>query len=72
MIRADYLMKNQLNNDNILVFLEKESDDIYFCKSLIVEKKTDYSKNQPNWTLLFKKKIDSISGVEIVLYNRIN
>lgn len=56
LIQADYFLKNKLKDKSVYVFLSAKSDD--------------YTKNQPKWALLFKKKIDLISGTEIVLYDR--
>lgn len=30
----------------------------------------DYTKNQASWTLLYKKKIDRLTGKERILYNK--
>ena len=56
MISADYLMKNNMEENNLYLFLSHSSDDKYFCKSFFPEKKKDYTKNQASWTLLYKKK----------------
>lgn len=70
LIQADYLMKNQVEDKSAFIFLSNEKEDIYFCRSFFTEGKMDYSKNQPSWTLLYKKKIDLVSQTEIVLYDR--
>lgn len=72
MIEADYLMENYMENKNLFLFLSNESDDNYFCRSFFPENKMDYTKNQTSWTLLFKKKINLITGVETILYNKID
>ena len=71
MISADYLMKNNIEENNLYLFLSHSSDDKYFCKSFFPEKKKDYTKNQASWTLLYKKKCNISTGKEIILYDRL-
>ena len=71
MIEADYLMENNVESRNLFLFLSNDEGDNYFCRSFFPEEKMDYSKNQASWTLLYKKKIDLSTRIEIVLYNRI-
>jgi hypothetical protein len=71
MIEADYLMKTPVFNRNVYVFLSKNKDDQYFCRSFFPEAKRDYTKNQASWTLLYKKKMDKSTGREIILYNKL-
>ena len=70
MIEADYLMKNNMENRNLYLFLSNSKEDNYYCRSFFPEDKKDYTKNQAFWTLLYKKKIDLKSQTEIVLYDR--
>lgn len=70
MIDADYLMKNGLESRNVFLFLSKNVDDTYFCRSFFPEDKMDYTRNQASWTLLYKRKINKETGEDIVLYNR--
>ena len=71
MIRADYLMKNRLIDKNIFIFLSKDKNDTYFCRSFFPETKRDYAKNQASWTLLYKEKIKRSTGQSVVLYDRL-
>lgn len=71
MIEADYLMENNMESRNLLLFLSNGAGNKYFCRSFFPEEKMDYSKNQASWTLLYKKKIDLPTGSEIVLYNKL-
>lgn len=71
MIQADYLMKNKVLNSNIFLFLSQGRDEKFFCRSFFPETKKDYTINQSAWTLVYKKKIDIVSGEEIVLYNHL-
>lgn len=40
------------------------------CRSFFPMEQLDYTRNQPSYTLLKKIKIDTISGVGIVQYDR--
>lgn len=71
LIEADYLMKNTMENRNLFLFLSENSGGKFFCRSFFPEEKMDYTRNQASWTLLFKKKIDLISGTEKILYDRL-
>ena len=71
MIRADYLMKNRLIDKNVFIFLSKDKNDTYFCRSFFPETKRDYTKNQASWTLLYKEKIKRSTGQSVVLYDRL-
>lgn len=71
-IEADYLMRNQIENQRIFIFLSQNRDEKYFCRSFFPQERFDYSKNQPLWTLLYKKKVRITTGEEIILYNRMS
>lgn len=71
MIDADYLMKNNLEDKKLYLFLSQDSDDNYFCRSFFPEEKKDYTRNQASWTMLYKKKCDIRTGEEILLYDRL-
>lgn len=73
MIQADYLLKNQILDKNVFLFLAKNKEtDYYFCRSFFPENKMDYTKNQALWTLLYKKKIRLSTGEETILYDRLS
>ena len=71
MIDADYLMKNNMEDRNLYLFLSQGSDDRYFCRSFFPEQKMDYTKNQASWTMLYKKKRNLSTDEEMVLYDRL-
>lgn len=71
MIDADYLMKNNMEDRNLYLFLSQGSDDRYFCRSFFPEQKKDYTKNQASWTMLYKKKRNLSTDEEMVLYDRL-
>lgn len=70
MIEADYLMRNQIENQRMFIFLSKNKEEHYFCRSFFPQERVDYSKNQPLWTLLYKKKVRISTGEERILYHR--
>ena len=71
MIDADYLMKNNMEERNLYLFLSHGVDDKYFCRSFFPEEKKDYTRNQASWTMLYKKKCNMSTGEEIILYDRL-
>ena len=71
MIDADYLMKNNMEERNLYLFLSKGTDDKYFCRSFFPEGKKDYTKKQASWKMLYKKKYNLSTGEEMVLYDRL-
>lgn len=71
-IKADYIMKNQAERENIFLFLAANKEKgRYFCRSFFPQDKMDYTKNQASWTLLYKKKTDLKTGEERILYDRL-
>ncbi len=71
MIKADYLMKNRLVDKDVFIFLSKDKNGTYFCRSFFPETNRDYSKNQASWTLLYKEKLKKSTGQSAVLYDRL-
>lgn len=71
MIQADFLMKNKIQNRNVFIFLSKNHDDRYFCRSFFPETTYDYTKNQASWTLLYKEKINLSESQKTILYDRL-
>ena len=71
-IEADFLLKNAINQIPVFVFLSKDKNEKYFCKSFFTDTKKDYAERQTKWTVLFKKKIIKSSNTETVLYKHKN
>lgn len=71
LIRAEYLIKSNINKENIYVFLAKDKEEHYFCRSFFPETNYDYTKNQASWTLLYKEKINHVRNEHLILYNRL-
>ena len=71
MIQADFLMKNKIRDRNVFLFLSKNHDDRYFCRSFFPETTHDYTKNQASWTLLYKEKINLSKNQTTILYDRL-
>lgn len=72
LIEADYLLSTPLQGNDIYLFLAyNDSSDSYFCRSFFPKEKTDYSKGQAIYTLLYKEKIYIPTGETIIQYNRL-
>lgn len=71
-IEADFLLRNEINKVPIFVFLSKDKNEKYFCKTFFPQGKKDYTERQTKWTVLFKKKIVKSTNTETVLYKNKN
>ena len=71
-IEADFLLRNEINKVPIFVFLSKDKNEKYFCKTFFPQEKKDYTERQIKWTVLFKKKIVKSTNTETVLYKNKN
>lgn len=69
-ISADFLLKNNNFEEITYLFLARKLEDNYCCKSFFPDNKHDYTYNQTSWTLLYKKKIDTTTNEEKILYIR--
>ena len=67
-IEADFLLRNEINKVPIFVFLSKDQNKKYFCKTFFPQGKKNYTERQTKWTVLFKKKIVKSTNTETVLY----
>ncbi len=69
-IKAEYLLENKIVDRNVFLFLDKNRDEKYFCRSFFPQDWKDYTRGQQKWTLLYKEKI--ISGKKEILYRHKN
>ncbi len=71
-IQADFLMKNEIKSRNVFTFLSQNlQTGKYYCRSFFPQLDKDYSLGQTNWTLLYKKKIQKSTGLQTVLYDKL-
>ena len=72
-IDGDFLLKMGDGAALRLSFLFIDQDDcgVYFCRSFFPMERTDYSKNQMQYTLLKKEKINLDTGEMIVQYDHL-
>lgn len=57
--------------DISFLFLDKTAQGIYYCRSFFPMDRTDYTKEQMQYTLLKKEKIDIRTGAVKVQYDRL-
>lgn len=69
-IKADFLLSNKIYNKVVYLFLSKDKE-FYFCRSFFPKTSRDYTLNQTAWTLLYKSKIDTKTGKEKVLFDKL-
>lgn len=60
-IKADYLLKNNYEGVPLYFFLVQE-DNKYIGISFFADREKDYSIGQQNYTLLYKEKINTVTG----------
>lgn len=72
-IEGDFLLKlgDGTALDISFLFLNQDDCGVYFCRSFFPIEQTDYSKNQMQYTLLKKEKINRSTGAVTVQYDRL-
>lgn len=72
-INGDFLLKmgDGIALNIAFLFIDKEDCGNYFCRSFFPMERTDYTKNQMQYTLLKKEKIHLDTGSMIVQYDRL-
>lgn len=53
------------------LFIDKDDHGVYFCRSFFPMERTDYTKNQMQYTLLKKEKINRQTGEITIQYDRL-
>lgn len=73
LIQADYLLQSAHNSRDIYIFLDRlENSDSHFCRSFFPKGDKDYTAGQTKYTLLYKKKINKITGESEIQYDRLS
>ena len=70
-IEAEFLLESRSQEQSLYLFIDRERDGTYFCRSFFPKDKTDYTKNQPRYTLLYKEKRNLRTGEAIVQYDKL-
>lgn len=72
-IESEFLLKmgDRTILDITFLFLDKAEHGIYYCRSFFPMERTDYTKEQMQYTLLKKEKIDTRTGTVTVQYDRL-
>lgn len=72
LIQADYLLQSSHGSKDIYIFLDRlENSEFHFCRSFFPKGDKDYSVGQVKYTLLYKKKINKITGEEKLQYDKL-
>lgn len=73
LIQADYLLQSEYNSRDIYIFLDRlKNSDLHFCRSFFPKGDKEYTAGQAKYTLLYKKKINKITGDAIVQYDKLS
>ncbi|MFI3325220.1 MAG: PBECR4 domain-containing protein [Clostridia bacterium] len=70
-IQADFLLSTPLESNDIYIFISKNEDNTYFCRSFFPKTNRDYTKGQIRYTLLYKEKINLKTGETVVQYDKL-
>ena len=72
LIQADYILQSSLDSRDIYIFLDKlENSDSHFCRSFFPKGDKDYTVGQTKYTLLYKEKVNKITGEAQIQYDRL-
>ena len=72
-IQADYLLQSTHSGKEIYIFLDKlDNSDFHFCRSFFPKEDRDYTAGQTKYTLLYKKKINKVTGESEIQYNKLH
>jgi len=71
-IKAKYLLENELYGDTVYLFLDEDNYMDALCGvSIFPKESVDYTIGQTGFTLLYKEKINTVTGETIIQYDRI-
>lgn len=72
-IIADFELKNIYEELIFYIFIEKRAySDKQYCKSFINDNVVDYTYGQTKMTLLYKEKINKVTGEKEIQYNKLS
>ena len=73
LIQADYLLQSSHNSRDIYIFLDRNKNSAFhFCRSFFPKGDKDYTVGQTKYTLLYKKKINKITGECKIQYDKLS
>lgn len=73
LIQADYLLQSEHTGRDIYIFLDRiEDTDLHFCRSFFPKGDKDFTTGQRKYTLLYKKKINKVTGKSKIQYDRLS
>lgn len=71
MIQADFLLSSPYDGNDIYIFVSRNEDETYFCRSFFPKSEKDYTLKQTKYTMLYKEKINMFTGEKIIQYNKL-
>ncbi|MCR4718029.1 MAG: hypothetical protein K5768_00165 [Firmicutes bacterium] len=73
LIQADYLLQSEHIGRDIYIFLDRiEDTDLHFCRSFFPKGDKDFTAGQTKYTLLYKEKINKVTGKSEIQYDRLS
>ena len=72
LIKADYLLQSEHIGRDIYIFLDKlKNSEVHFCRSFFPKGDKDFTVRQAKFTMLYKRKINKITGDFVEQYNKL-
>ena len=72
LIEADYLLSTPYNGTDIYIFVAENPDTgCFYCRSFFPKEEKDYARGQAIYTMLYKEKINLLTGERIIQYDRL-
>ena len=70
-IEAVYLLSNDIDGNTIYLFIDKDSADMFFGRTFFPKGLIDFTIAQPQWTFLYKEKINTSTDERIIQYDEL-
>ncbi len=70
MIQADFLLSTPYEGNDIYIFVSRNEDETYFCRSFFPKSEKDYTLKQTKYTMLYKEKVNIYTGENVIQYNK--
>lgn len=72
LIQANYLLQSDHHQKTIYIFLDQLKDsEVHFCRSFFPKGNKDYTIGQAKYTLLYKRKMNKITGETEIQLDRL-
>lgn len=71
-IQADFLLATPFDGNDVYIFISKQEEENYFCRSFFPRSNRDYTKGQTKFIMLYKEKVNLHTGEVWVQFDKLN